>query len=77
MSIHDCPDCLRLWQTYLTATVQHRALRTEQKLALTNDDFETAILLVPQIQVAEQAREKAKEDAEAHHLTRHRLSEAA
>ena len=57
--------------------MQYRALKTEQKLALANDDFETAILLVPQIQVAEQAREEAKEDAEGHQLTRHRLSEAA
>ena len=77
LSLHDCSDCLRLWQVYLKAAVQHQALRTEQKLALVNDDFETAILLVPQIQAAEQARQKAKEDADDHQLIRHRKAEAA
>ena len=77
MSIHDCPDCLRFWQTYLTAAVQCRALKSEQKLALANDDFETAILLVPQIQAAEQAQERAKEQADDHQLIRHRLLNAA
>ena len=76
MSIHDCSDCLRLWQTHLAAVAQYRALKTEQRLALANDDFETVILLVPQIQAAEHARQKAKEDADDHQLIRHRLSEA-
>lgn len=77
MSIHDCSDCLRLWQTYLKAVVEYRALKTEQRLALANDDFETAMLLVPQIQAAEQVRQKAKEDADSHQLIRHRLAEVA
>jgi hypothetical protein len=52
-------------------------LKTEQRIVLLNDDFETAILLVPQVQAAEEARQKAKEDAEDHQLIRHRLSEVA
>jgi hypothetical protein len=77
LSLHDCSDCLRLWQIYLAAAVAHKALRDEQKLALLNDDFETAMLLVPQVQAAEQARQKAREDADGHQLIRHRSSKAA
>ena len=77
MSLHDCSDCVRLWQIYVTASLGYTALKTEQGIALANDDFETAILLVPQIQAAEQARQEAKEYAQSHQLTRHRSSKAA
>jgi hypothetical protein len=77
LSLHDCSDCLRLAQIYVTASLGYMALKTEQGIALANDDFETAILLVPQIHAAEQARQKAKEDADSHQLTRHRSSKAA
>ena len=77
MSIHDCRDCLRLWQKYIKATGECLALKTEQRVAILNNDFETAMLLLSQVQAAEQVRQQAWEEAESHELGRHRFSEAA
>lgn len=39
MSLHDCAQCLKLWQIYLTAKTEHADLRLKQQLAAASDDF--------------------------------------
>ena len=77
MSIHDCQDCLRLWQSYIKATGEYLALKTEQKVAVLNDDIETATLLLTQVQSAERVRQQTWEEAETHELARHHFKEVA
>jgi hypothetical protein len=77
LSLQDCQDCLRLWQNYIRATGEYLALKTEQKVAILNDDLETAVLLLSQVQAAERVRQQAWEEAETHEFTRHYFKKAA
>ena len=71
MSLHDCPECLQLWQAYVTAVARHADLELRQKLAASEDDLPTFKRLEREIAVAEEARKKTKQTIQHHTAQQH------
>jgi hypothetical protein len=71
MSIHDCADCVKLWQAYFRAVTEHTSLRLQQQLAISKDDPEASKRLQGEIERAEQAMRDAKQQINQHDASRH------
>ncbi|GEM_PF-3785616 len=71
MSIHDCADCVKLWQAYFKAVTEHTSLRLQQQLAISKDDLETSKRLEGEIERARQSMQEAKQRINQHDASRH------
>ena len=71
MSIRDCQDCLTLWQEYLRAAARCIDLKTKQGAAAATGDVALFKKLDIQIDLAEEASQEAKRQAQLHQRTLH------
>lgn len=77
MSLHDCRECLKLWQAYLDSATEYADLKLEQESAVRTGNVSAFERLEREIDLARETRRRARQNIKDHTAWRHPNEAAA